>query len=486
VSRVLVIGLDGLSPGYVDEWLADLPNLATLMQRGIYGPLQSIIQPATPPAWTAMLSGRDPSHFGFTDFTYRVGNSYTDFRLVHSRLIRVPTLYTLLPEAGLRAVLAGVPVTYPPVTIPGGACLSCFMAPSLRSSITDPPSLQPELLAQTSSPYLLDVSVDDAGAKVDWADLLRRLRELDRQRFDVARYMLRNKPWDLFFMVAMGTDRIGHYCLRFQDPGHARYQSDGPYHGAVREHYRYCDSRIGELLDLTGPDTVVLVVSDHGIQPLAGRVNLNDWLAAKGFLHLADGVSSPTPLGRATVDWPRTRAWAQGFGGQIYLNVKGREPLGCLDPGEVGAALDEIAGALGALTGPSGERLPVEVIRRRHIYRGPHADRCPDLYVQVDVLRYLTTDRVGHPKLVNPVDELGCDDGSHAPAGFFALAGPGVPTLGRFNALHLLDVAPTVLDLLGVPIPADLEGRPIHRADDVYSDEEEAELTSRLQTLYLK
>jgi predicted AlkP superfamily phosphohydrolase/phosphomutase len=75
------------------------------------------------------------------------------------------------------------------------------------------------------------------------------------------------------------------------------------------------------------------------------------------------------------------------------------------------------------------------------------------------------------------------DDASHAPAGFFAMAGPGVPALGRFAALDLLDVAPTVLSLLGVP--ADLDGRPIHAEDDVYSDEDEAVLTSRLRTLYL-
>src|SRR5690349_15566905 len=120
MTRVLVIGLDALSPDLVERWLPDLPNLQRLMQTGIYGPLQSIVQPITPAAWTAMISGRDPSHFGFTDFTYRVGTSYTDFRLVHSRVIKIPTLYTMLAAEGRRVHAVGVPVSYPPIAIPQG------------------------------------------------------------------------------------------------------------------------------------------------------------------------------------------------------------------------------------------------------------------------------------------------------------------------------------------------------------------------------
>ena len=486
MTRVLVVGLDALSPDLVERWRPELPNLGRLMHNGIHGPLQSITQPITPAAWTAMISGRNPGHFGFTDFTYRVGNAYTDFRLVHSRVIRVPTLYTLLAEAGRRVLEVGVPISYPPLEIPRGVSVSCFMAPSLNKPIVHPPDLQEELLAQTSSPYVLDASLPDETREVDRDDLLARIREMDRQRFDIARHLMASTDWDLLFMVAMGTDRVGHYFMRFLDPAHGRYDPDPRYADAIRDHYRYCDGRLGELVQHAGPDTVVIVVSDHGIQRLDGKVNLNHWLAERGYLRLEQPLDHPTPLSKAPVDWTRTRAWARGWGGQIYLNVQGREPEGCVPPAEVEGLLSELEAGLAGLTTPAGRPLPVTAIRRRDVYSGPHAERCPDLFVQFDDLRYLTSDQVGHARLITPIADLGADDASHARAGFLAMAGPQVPALGRFAALDILDVAPTVLSLLGAPVPADLDGRPIHVEDDVYSADDEAELTSRLRTLYLE
>jgi len=489
MTRVLVVGLDGLGPDLVEAWLPELPHLRGLMDRGIHGRLQSVVQPVTPPAWTAMITGRNPGHFGFTDFPYRVGRSYTDFKLVHSRLVRLPTLATVSAAAGRRTMMLGVPISFPPVEVANGVCLSCFMAPSLKSGITQPPELQSEILARTSSPYLLDASLDGAAEPeaVDRDDLLRRIRELDRQRFDIAAYLMSGREWDLLFMVCMGTDRVGHYFMRYQDPAHGRHEPGSRFEGAIREHYRYCDRRLGELIEGAGPDTVVLVVSDHGIQRLDGKFNINDWLAEGGYLRLTAPVDVPTPLSRAPVDWAATKAWARGYGGQVYLNVRGREPQGMVRPEDVDALLAELEAGLTGLELPGGGRARVETVRRDGVYDGPHADRCPDLFLQIEGLRYLTSDLVGHGDLFTPVSALGPDDAGHAPAGFCALAGPGVPALGRFAALSLFDVAPTVLDLLQVEAPPGLEGRRIHREeDDVYSDEDEAELTSRLRALYLE
>jgi predicted AlkP superfamily phosphohydrolase/phosphomutase len=486
MSRVLVVGLDALSPDLVEQWLPDLPHLGQVMHNGIYGPLQSIMQPVTPVAWPAMISGRDPSHLGYTDFVYRKGQSYTDLHLVHSRLIQVPTLFTLLPEAGRRAHAVSVPVSYPPISIKNGVCVSCFMAPSANRPITAPAELQQELLRQTSEPFILDAFVPEQAREVDRDALLRQIREMDRQRFDLARHLITSTEWDLLFMVAMGTDRIGHYFMRYHDPLHGRYDPDPRYRSAIYDHYRFCDQQLGELIALAGPDTVVMVVSDHGIQRTDGRVNLNDWLIAQGYLRLREPVDKPTPLAKAPIDWQHTRAWAQGYGGQIYLNLRGREPQGVVAPDEADGLLGELEAKLQTLTTASGKPLPATTIRRQQIYAGPQAGRCPDLFVQFDELRHLTADAVGHQALVNPIAELGNDDASHANAGFLAMAGPGVPRQGRFAALSLLDVAPTILHLLDLPVPSDLEGRPIHVDEDpVYSDEDEAELTNRLRALYL-
>ena len=486
MTHVLVVGLDALSPDLVERWLPDLPHLGRLMQAGIYGPLQSIMQPVTPVAWPAMVSGRDPSYLGYTDFVSRKGHSYTDVQLVNSRMNQVPSLYTWLPEAGRRGHMVSVPVSYPPVPIAGGVCVSCFMAPSTNKPITAPAERQQQLLQQTSEPFILDAFVSDQGCAIDRDTLLHQIREMDRQRFDLARYLMRTTEWDLLFMVAMGTDRVGHYFMRYHDPLHGRYDPDPRYSTAIHDHYCFCDQQLGELIELAGPDTVVMVVSDHGIQRTDGRVNLNDWLIREGYLRLREPVEQPTPLAKAPIDWQHSRAWAQGYGGQIYLNMRGREPQGIVDPDAAETLLAEIENGLKRVTTATGERLPVTTIRRQQIYTGPKADRCPDLFVQFDELRHLTADSVGHRNLVDPIAELGHDDASHANAGFLALAGPGVPALGRFAALNLLDVAPTILQLLDIPIPPDLDGRAIHVDEDaVYSDEDEAELTNRLRALYL-
>ncbi len=487
MPRILVIGLDGLCPNLVERWRPELPHLQSLMQRGIYGPLQSIVQPVTPVAWTSMLTGYTPGQFGFTDFTYRPGNqSYTDFQLVHSQIIHTPTLYTLLPKAGYRLLMVGVPISYPPVEIANGVCVSCFMAPSLKQSITRPSALQPEILASTSSPYLLDVSLADMAGEIDRAGLVRRLHELDRQRFDVARFLMQTQPWDVLFMVCMGTDRVGHYFMRYQDQTHGRYDADPRYQNAMHDHYTYCDERIGELISLVDNDTIIMVVSDHGMQPLDGKVNINDWLVAKGYLQLQDPVQQTTSLKNAAIDWTHTKAWAHGYGGQIYLNIQGRDPQGCIPPDRVEETLQALEADIQDISDPTGKRLKVETIRRTDIYRGARTEICPDLFVQFEGLRYTTSDLLGHTKMVTPIRELGPDDAAHAPDGFFVMAGPEIPNWGRFAAAHLLDILPTMLDLLKIAPASDLEGHLLHKTNDIYTQEDQEELTSRLQTLYLE
>ncbi|HXM56895.1 MAG TPA: alkaline phosphatase family protein [Candidatus Dormibacteraeota bacterium] len=487
MPRVLVVGLDALDPTLVEAWLPDLPNIRRLCETGIHGPLESIVQPVTPAAWTAAISGRNPGHFGFTDFVYRQRPGYGPFRLVHSGAIGTPTLHRMVGGHGLRLAMIGVPVSYPPVRADGAVCVSCFMAPTLGSGITSPPELQQEILAATSSPYLLDVTAEESETLDEPArrELAARLVEYDRQRFDIARHLMR-REWDLLFLVCMGTDRVGHYFMRHQDPAHRRHVAGGPFADTMREQYRYCDRRLGELVEEAGPDTAVLVMSDHGMQRCDGHVHLNQWLYEHGYLKLRRTPDGPTPLDRADVDWAATRAWARGYGGQVYCNVRGRDPAGRVQPDDVPALCAEIEGRL-----RDDLSLPVAAYLGRDLYDGPAADRCPDLCLQLDGLHYLNADRVGGPDVVVPLGPDGVDDGSHAPYGFLAMAGAGVSPLGRFASMHLLDVAPTILDLLGLPDHG-LEGRALHRTgagdedDDPYTAEERGELTNRLRALYLE
>jgi predicted AlkP superfamily phosphohydrolase/phosphomutase len=485
MSRVLVVGLDALDPDLVDRWLPLLPNLRRLAEAGISGPLQSVVQPVTPAAWTAMVTGRNQGRFGFTDFLYRPRPGYAS-ELVHSGAVRCPRLWELAAAGSARSLAVGVPVNYPPVPIPGGVSLACFMAPSLRRPIASPPDVQAELLGATSRPYLLDVAVQDGPADRD--ALAARLIELDRQRFDIAAHLMRTRPWELLFLVCLGTDRVGHYFMRFADPAHRRHPGDSRWAQTMLRHYRYCDERLGELVERAGPDVTTLVVSDHGMQRLDGRVYLNRWLIEHGYLRLAEPPEPGATIRSEKVDWAGTRAWASGYGGQVHVNMRGREPQGAVPAERVGELCREIAEGLGALRAPDGGALPVQAYPGRDLFDGPHAGSCPELCVQFDGLRWLASDRVDAGPVAAPVEAGGVDDGSHAPRGWFALAGPRVPAGGRYDGVHLLDVAPTILDLLGAPA-FELDGQPLHRAAEgasPYAEEEAVDLTNRLEKLYLQ
>jgi predicted AlkP superfamily phosphohydrolase/phosphomutase len=492
MSRVVVVGLDALDAAFIDEWLDELPNLRRIAHGGIHGPVRSIVQPVTPVAWTSAISGRNPGHFGFTDFLYRPEGGYGPFKLVHSGAVTVPTLYDWLAESGLTGLMLGVPVAYPPLRVERGVCVSCFMTPTVESGIVHPPELEPELLDLVGDEYLIDVTADDGES--DRFELRRRLLELDRQRFAAALHLARTRPWDLLFLVCMGTDRVGHYFVHDQDELHPSHDPSSPHREAILDHYRACDELLGSLLDELGDDVTVLVLGDHGMQRREGTVHLNQWLCDEGYLRLSAPVDRPTRLADAPVDWSRTRAWAKGYGGQIFLNLRGRDPEGIVEPDEAEALRSELANGLATLRRPDGTPLPVEAYDGPGLYDGPSAGSCPDLCVQFDELRFLTTERVGAERHVETISPDVADQGSHANDGFLALAGPNVPRLGRFDALHLLDVAATLRELLGLP-PIELDGYALTRAADdaakaeqeqPYGSDDERELTQRLEKLYLE
>lgn len=490
MGRVLVVGLDGLDFGLVERWRDRLPNVAAVMDAGVHGPLESIVQPVTPVAWPCMVTGRNPGWLGFTDFLHRDGNSYDRYGFVHSGLVTLPTVGDLLAARGKRVLWLGVPIGYPPKPLANGVSLACFMAPSASAAIVEPRRLQQQLLASTPAPFLVDVTAEHEVPRTGMTGLRDAIRELDRQRFDVALQLVTTRPWDLTFMVCMGTDRIAHYFMRYLDHTHPRHVADPVLGRAVEEHYAYCDERLGELVAAAGDDTTVIVVSDHGLQSLHGKVNLNDWLLDAGYLVTTGPTpSAPTPLRDAGIDWGRTRAWARGYGGQIHFNVLGREPDGAVDPADVPALADDVASALQGLRGPAGETLVVDVIARDDVHHGPRTTFEPDLFVQVEGLRYTSSDSLGHGEHVSLPAEDAFDMGAHAPAGFFAMSGRGVEPLGRFAALDILDVAPTILELLDAGDAAGgLDGEAIRGSDDrpVYSREDELALTSRLRALYLE
>lgn len=454
-GRVLVVGMDCLEPSLLETWKDSLPHFQRLLAAGISGPLESIVPPITVPAWSCMLSGKDPGELGIYGFRNRADRGYTRMSIATARDVPADRVWDILSRAGRRVAVVGVPQTYPPSPV-NGLMIGDFLSPSAQSDFTYPADLR-QKLAEWVGEYILDVK-DFRTTDKDW--LLRQIYDMTERRFRVVRRLLRQEPWDFFMMVEMGIDRIHHGFWSQMDPHHPKHVPGNPYQHAIRDYYRYLDRELGELLELVGDDMQVLLVSDHGARNMAGGICFNDWLIREGYLVLKDKPAGIVPLEKVEVDWSRTRAWgAGGYYGRLFLNVRGREPQGTIAPEEYEAVRDEISARLAAMVDPAGRPLGTIVYKPEEVYREVR-NIAPDLIVYFGDLAWRSVGSIGYDSLYTYENDTGPDDANHARHGVFALYDPR-GAAGRRDDLHIMDVAPTILDRLGVPVPEGMGGKVI-------------------------
>jgi predicted AlkP superfamily phosphohydrolase/phosphomutase len=454
-SRALVIGLDCAPPQLVFErWREDLPTLRSLMERGRYGVLRSCDPPITVPAWACMTSSRSPGALGIYGFRNRRDHSYAGLTIADSRSVSSPRVWDVLSARGRPAIVIGVPPGYP-VTALNGVMISCFLTPDTqRSQYTYPAELKQEIEGLVGS-YMVDV--DDFRTS-DKERLLADIEEMTEKRFRVAEHLLETRPWDLFFMVEMGTDRMHHAFWRFFDSEHRLHEPGNRFEGAMLDYYRALDEKIDRLLRFADGDTAVLVVSDHGAKRIDGGICVNEWLRNEGYLVLAEEPAEPTPLRPEMVDWSRTTAWGEGgYYCRLSLNVEGREPQGTVPAHEYEHVRAELKAKLEALGDEQNQPIGTVAYRPEELYSQQNGIP-PDLLVYFGELAWRSIGQVGTGSVHVLENDTGPDDANHAPEGLYLLAAEGVET-GPGEERDLRDIAPTLLTLLGEPVPADMEGR---------------------------
>jgi predicted AlkP superfamily phosphohydrolase/phosphomutase len=453
-GRVMVIGLDCAPPQLVfDRWLDELPALRSLTERGSFGVLRSCDPPITVPAWSSMTSSRSPGALGFYGFRNRRDHSYDALAFADSRAVRVPRVWDLLSARGRPVIVLGVPQTYP-VSRVNGVMVSCFLTPDTETSqYTYPAELKAEIEGLVGR-YMVDV--EDFRTD-DKARLLADIEEMTAKRFQVAERLLQSRPWDLFFMVEMGTDRIHHGFWRFFDTEHRLYEAGNPYEHAMLDYYRALDAKLAGLLRHAGDDVAVLVVSDHGAKRMNGGICVNEWLRREGYLTLREEPAGPTRFAPELVDWSRTVAWGEGgYYCRLFLNVAGREPQGTVAPGDFERVRDELKSKLEALGDEQGRPIGTVAHRPEDLYPERRGIP-PDLLVYFGDLYWRSVGQVGTGTLHVFENDTGPDDANHSFEGLYVLCADGVPA-GRGPERDLRDVAPTILELLGEPVPAEMEG----------------------------
>jgi predicted AlkP superfamily phosphohydrolase/phosphomutase len=456
-TRVVVIGLDCVPPELLfDQFADDLPNITHLRENGVYARLKSADPPITIPAWMVMATSKNAGRLGVYGFRHRKPGTYNDMYLANSHSIKEQTVWNLLGARGKQVIVVGVPPAYPPKPV-NGALISCFMTPGTDKDFTYPRGLKPEI-QELVGDYALDVAF-----RTDQKDqLLQQLHAMTRQHFQVLRYLATTRPWHFFMFVEIGVDRMHHAFWKFFDPHHHLYEPGNKYEHAMLDYYKLLDHEIGQLLKAIPDDTAAFIVSDHGAKRMKGAFAVNQWLIEQGYLTLKEPPPPGTALTNTAVNWPKTQAWGWGgYHARLFFNLKGREPQGTIAPRDLEAFRDQLIADLKAIRGPSGEPWNTQVYTADELYPHRIGDP-PDLTVYFDDLSWRSAGTLGYPSYYLPENDRGPDDAVHAHHGVFIYHDPARSLGGRrLRDLSLLDVAPTVLQLMGVPVPPDMEGTPV-------------------------
>ena len=468
---MLVVGLDCAPPPVLFKTGSEhslglkheLPNLSRLIDEGIYGPLSSSIPCITVPAWTSMLSSKDPGVLGFYGFRNRADHSYERMNIATGNAIREDRVWDVLGRANRKSIVVGVPQTFP-VRPLEGCLISSFLTPNTGRQYTSPNELRYEIdQVLEGEPY--DVDVPHFRTK-DKDFLLEQIQNMTEKRFAVIKYLLKEKPWDFFMFVEIGLDRIHHGMWKFWDPGHAKYEPGNRYEDAIPAYYRYLDRELGQLLGMLNEDTLVMVVSDHGGQAMEGGFAINEWLRQEGLLVLKEEplYKGLVPFEKLEVDWDQTTAWgAGGYYARIFMNVEGREPRGKIPAAEYERARDALKERIEAIPDPNGRPMGNVAFRPEDLYREVR-NVAPDLLVYLGDLRWRSVGSFGIPEVYTFENDIGPDDANHAQHGVFVLWDPRRNYGSRYvDDLQLMDVAPTILDVMGLQVPPDWQGQIVPR-----------------------
>jgi predicted AlkP superfamily phosphohydrolase/phosphomutase len=440
-KRVVVLGLDGVPYTYIRRLFeaGELPNFRALAGEGALAQMDTTLPNVSSVAWSSFMTGQNPGKHNIYGFVDRQPGTLKTF-IPTSRTMRSPALWELLSAAGKRVFAMNVPVTYPSRQV-NGIVVGCFLSPSVEKAA---PNAE---VAQALKRLNYCVDADPAWARRDKDSFLPHLDEVFERRIAAMRHFWQQEPWDFFMAHIMETDRLHHFFWQEMEQGHAKY---GP---AFLEFYKRVDHVLGEVRSWLDEDTTLLVLSDHGFCSIKQEVYVNSWLHQAGYLQYAkDGPQSLADMAPSSVAYSLDP-------GRVFLNVRGREPGGRVAPGaEYERLRREIAEAALTMIDPaSGEPMVERVYTREELYHGPCADTAPDLVIAMRD-GYDPKGSFGKPGLTFKGAAL---VGMHTtPDALLYMR--GARQFARRP--YIADVAPTILDLLDVPVPADMDGRNLFQA----------------------
>jgi predicted AlkP superfamily phosphohydrolase/phosphomutase len=506
-KKVLMIGLDAAEFSLIESWMDEgvLPNLAILRERGACGRLKSTAEWLVGSPWPSFYTGTDPAEHGMYH--------YLVWRPEKMKVTRpTPDWMPLKPfwrdvaQAGRRVIALDVPLTYAPEPFPGIEISGWATYEILEG----PASYPKEVLGQIERQYgkpLIDHESGQLLSENQIEELRDQCLKASAHVSEVGEALMGRGPWDLFLLCFLSTHRAGHQLWdQTNIAGESGPALVAALRDALRAIYIATDVAIGRLLKAAGPEATVIVFSLHGMGPNVSRSDLlremltrvleqqaaNDDPAVRP--RLVDRVRAlipiewrakvkqrlPFPLqdwltqfwrGRG-IDWNRTRAFAplSDLDGYVRVNLRGREADGIVEPGEeFDALLSRIEdGLMSFRDADTDERVVGSMIRATKLFgQAKTIHRAiPDL-----MIRWAPSSAAQHRRVVSP--RFGAINwptpghhpqgrsGNHRPTGFLIAAGENIAAGTTIQGAHILDLAPTVYSLMALPIPTQMQGKPI-------------------------
>lgn len=468
-TRTLFIGMDGSTFTILDQLVQGpdpvMPFLAERMPRAARGLLRSTANPLTPPAWVSLMTGRNPGHHGIFDFLRSReidGELYTE--LSSALDCRCEMIWSIASRQGRSVAALNLPFTAPPPRDLNGIVLPGFVPWKHLRRNTQPsdfyrtlkeqlPDFDPKKLAWDFEHEEKSVQTQAPEQRMAWVSYHL---ERDEQWFNVARFVLAEVQPDLMAVMFDGTDKLQHQVWPYICPG-VDHDAADDYHQAMRalslQYFRNVDRYIATLTAMVGPEVRVVLASDHGFTGQQGVFYANEFLRQAGHLEYRPDDEIAALAGKSgfltPVDVRRSRAYCR------TPSTNGIFIRGDMEPAAYEAFRDQLTAELLAVTNPAtGESIVTAVSKREDIFPGAAMADAPDLTLTLRDHGFLSIRKSAtvYAPLPEPI-------GTHHPDGVFLAWGPGIPDGARLDGLNIVDVAAILLDGIGLPVPADLEGR---------------------------
>ena len=477
--RTLLIGLDGATFDVMDPMMQSgaMPFLKSFFDQGVRADLRTIVPALTPPAWTSLVTGRTPGQHGVFDFFRMESQESRHIRFFTSHDVQCDTIWSLASGHGLRVTSLNFPAMFPPPRICGNVVpgwvpwkqlrLACWPQ-DLFERLKTISGFNPRELA-------MDIKIEEKATEgssnyeeyLPWIQMhIRR----EQNWFEIFRHLTADDPSELTAVLFDGVDKLQHLCWRFIRPEDATPLTED-WEVQIRdlciEYFRSLDQILERMCSTVGPETTVLIASDHGFGPTYKVFHVNAWLEQHGYLAWSDAAKSQTPNGallgvgqvaRHTwmLDWDKTKAYAATpTANGIFIPVNRDGNSAGVSPSEYPAFRERLIADLRAFRDPeTNEPVVTGLWTREECFEGPHGDVAPDI-----TLAFGDGGLVGILPSPHTMSSRPITGGAHRPVGIFGAKGPGILSGALAPEMSILDVAPVVLHSLGLPVLEEMQGR---------------------------